>query len=174
MTKEALKGLFEIVEGNEFAAKIGVASRFSAFEAGIKAEPAIQALLGLVAPQETNAVAKRLLVLCRRKIDDRYANPWDFAITSYLWILSNKEMELAKVAEVVAETPNLWWGKYLSDYLIDLQAKAHEFSLPCSQKNRASISWDYVQAKPSKSVSIRGGDIKRYDKDRKKVYKLAA
>jgi hypothetical protein len=169
MNKTTLKGLFEIIESDEFAAKIGVASRFSTLEDGLKEHPAIQFLLKSMAHRDIEAVTERLLSLCCIKVDDRYTHPWDLAITSYLWILWKKQVDLSKIDEVIAQTDSLWWGRYLADYLRNLRA---EFSIACSYKYPASVSWDFPKERVSRSVSIEASSMESLYKE--KDYKRAA
>lgn len=170
MKNEALQRLFETIESHEFASKVGVASRFSTLEEMFRGESATQALLHLTARQKISALDKRLRVLCSKQIDERYTNPWDFAITAYLWILWMEEAELEGVLKVVAQTGNLWWGKYLSDYLTSLQA---EFMITCSR--RTPSSWDYdEEVTLSKPIAMSGREISQYDKNGDNDYKLAA
>ncbi len=170
MTKNKLKGIFAAIESNEFAVTIGVASRFSTLVRGLKQEQSVQALLDVMQPKEIKAVTKRLLTLCGKRIDGRYSNPWDFAITTYLWILWVKDVEMAKcLAKTVAATDNLWWGKYLADYLLNLPI----ITVRLSQQTRP-VSLDYKGITLSQSVSFRGSRVGHYHKDRKKQYKLAA
>jgi hypothetical protein len=123
MTKKAIKEAFADVESDQFAARIGVASKFTTLVKGLKEELSIQVLLDLKTAEEVGLISERLRGLCGKEIDRRYANPWDFAITGYLWILWVKDFELAKAAaDMVARTQNLWWGKFLADYLINLEA----------------------------------------------------
>lgn len=117
--KISLEKSFEAIESDTFSAKVGVASSFPTLIDGLTEEPAVTALLETSTPEELEAIFARLLLLSQREIDSRYLNPWDFAITTYLWILWQKDMQVAQVAAaIIASVRNLWWGMYLAHHIL--------------------------------------------------------
>lgn len=113
------------IESHAFIARLGIASDFNSLLRAMKLEPSVQTISDeLESRDKQDQVLSKILSLVRQRTDIRYENPWDIALTVYLWLLSSKGLSAARVAaQVIAEAQQCWWakelaGKVLSDSYI--------------------------------------------------------
>lgn len=111
------------IESGSMVTRLNVASGLKTFLRGIQGERAVQELRSiLVARDIQEQVLSRLIQLSRQRIDRRYENPWDTAITVYLWVISSVDQALSVLAaEIVAQAPHCWWAQRLSSQLLSEQ-----------------------------------------------------
>jgi hypothetical protein len=104
------------IESHNLAARLNVASDLKSFLRAAKEQEAIRIILRELDSQEKRQqILLRTIELSRQKIDPRYENQWDTALTLYVWLISLKDLELAKiVAEVAMQAPQCWWAKKIS------------------------------------------------------------
>ncbi len=106
------QSLFRQIESHELAAKLNVASDLRTFLRGASQEEAIQHLSKeLRAPSFREETAARAITLASTRVDPRYENPADTALTLYVWLLSLKDLPMARLAaDAVVNAQNCWWG----------------------------------------------------------------
>jgi len=108
------------IESDSMAIRLNVASGFKSFLRAIQGERAVcelRKMLETKAAQEN--LLSRLIELSRQRIDRRYENPWDTALTIYLWLISSVDQNLSDLsAEIVAQAPQCWWAQKLSNQLL--------------------------------------------------------
>jgi hypothetical protein len=104
------------VESLRFASSVSVASDFRTFREGVRSSPAVLSLVKeLRSPPAQNCLLTHLLAVARRPTDPAYANPWDTALTVYLWLLNRVAPSLARIgAAQVLQVPRCWWARKLS------------------------------------------------------------
>jgi len=109
------------IESTSMVARLGVASDFRTFVAGIKLEPAVHFLYeSMHDPKPVGRVLSRISALSRRHADCRYENPWDTALAVYLWMVAHRDRERAKLAAaIVSQAPQCWWATKLSRKLLE-------------------------------------------------------
>jgi hypothetical protein len=57
--------------------------------------------------------------LARRRIDPRYANPWDVALAVYVWALDLKDSPLRIMgAGAAIETLGAWWARKVAEEVL--------------------------------------------------------
>jgi hypothetical protein len=113
---------FEQIESREYATAVNLASDYKQFLRAMRVNTQCQFLLRLtsISPENRNAVLTRLNELCQRPIDEEFENPWDAALATYLWVLSNIDLHLTAVAvNRVLSCRNCWWSKKLAEQLQD-------------------------------------------------------
>lgn len=114
---------FTIIESIEFITLLGVSSSFTMFERILYQQPSVKSVLELTEEFDwaRQKVKNRIVDLATRVIDETFENPWDTALTAYLPILMQSDIDLAKqVSQSVTKSKNLWWSikvarKILSD-----------------------------------------------------------
>jgi len=108
------------IESHEFAADLSLASDYKIYLRILKEHKAVQDLLKAFGYNKNKSkLIQRIIELSELVIDNRYENPWDVALSAYLWVLSQKDMKLAQVAaEVAAKVPNCWWTIRISQDVI--------------------------------------------------------
>src|SRR5258707_1298080 len=102
-----LDALFKALESHEFSALLNVASNFKTVARILGSEKTVQELVERMREASVReAVYERLLSLAKDQGAEDYEHPWDSALTTYLWLLANKDRCLATVAATtIAETP---------------------------------------------------------------------
>lgn len=108
------------IESGSMVTRLNAASGLKTFLRGIQGEHAVQELRKILTDKEIQEKAfSRLIQLSRQRIDRQYENPWDTALTIYLWAISSIDQALAVLAaEIVAQAPQCWWAKKLSSQLL--------------------------------------------------------
>jgi len=127
--------LFQQIEGQEIAARLGVTSGFTQFVAALGCEPAVRSVSALIQnhPEDAALVFKRLTRLAEERIDLRYEHPSDTALSAYLMILRLADEELYKTAvDIVRGLPNIWWAAKLAEAR---QHSADDHTHAVSQEN---------------------------------------
>ena len=120
------------IESSAMATRLNVASGLKTFLRAIQGERAVCALrkmLDATATQEN--ILSRLIELSRQRIDRRYENPWDTALTIYLLLISSVDQSLLILAaDIVAQAPQCWWAQKLSSQLLsERETKAKSSAL---------------------------------------------
>jgi len=112
--------LFEAIEGHRFSAVVNVASDLSHFLQAIASTPEFRKLLAsLSAPDARAGVLERLLQVAAREIDPAYENPWDAALTAYLYLIWRTDKRQALIAaNRVLSCANCWWSQKLAQELV--------------------------------------------------------
>lgn len=141
------------IESDAMAMRLNVASGLKMFLRGIQAEAAVQELRRmLVAIDIQNQAVSRLIQLSKQRIDRRYENPLDTALTIYLWAISSIDQTLSVlVAEIVAQAPQCWWAQKLSSQLLSEQqiftkSSVQPFNMTSLNLTTQKISIPYVTA----------------------------
>lgn len=117
------------IESSSMATRLNVASGLKTFLRAIQGERAVCELRQMLIVKEMQEqVLSRLIELSRQRIDRRYENPWDTALTIYLWLISLVDQNLLDLAaNIVAQAPQCWWAQKLSSQLLrerEMQAKS--------------------------------------------------
>lgn len=108
------------IESDNFAAKVNLASDFNTFLRIAEDQDAIQfALQELDSKNEQLDVYLRIYEISKQTVDIRYENPWDTALTIYVWLLSMKNPDLAfSASKIVSQIGQCWWAEKLSRHVI--------------------------------------------------------
>ncbi|MGO9923934.1 MAG: hypothetical protein ACLQIB_55710 [Isosphaeraceae bacterium] len=111
--------LLEAIEGHRFSAVVNVASDLNHFLQALASTPEFRKLLGLLsAPDTREKVLERLLEVAAREIDRAYENPWDAALTAYLYLIWRTDKRQALVAaNRILSCANCWWSQKLAQEL---------------------------------------------------------
>lgn len=120
-----MQALMAMVESPAFDAAVGVASDLRTMLKASVGQVSRELARTARFPQNRLWLAKRSLTLCERDFDVRYQNPFDTAITVYLWILSMSDPLLAKaVATCVLGLRNGWWApRFARELLFERAAR---------------------------------------------------
>ena len=108
------------IESGSMVIRLNVASGLKTFLRAIQGERAVCELRQMLIVKEMQEqVLSRLIELSRQRIDRRYENPWDTALTIYLWLISSVDRDLLDLAaDIVAQAPQCWWAQKLSTQLL--------------------------------------------------------
>lgn len=112
--------LMQNIESSKFSAHLNVVSGFSVLQLALKHDETLRAAIEELqkSPQGKKQILDRLIELLDLNDHPEYAHPYDAAITSYLYVLSQTDNELADQAiEHILQTPRLWWASKLAKYL---------------------------------------------------------
>jgi hypothetical protein len=109
--------LFGIIESPEFSATLNLASDFATFVGILGSEKAVCDLGDLMRDEAGRlAVCQRTLALAADEGQEGYEHPWDSALAAYLWLLADKDSQLANLAATrIAESPRCWWARKMSE-----------------------------------------------------------
>ena len=104
------------VESPTFDASVNVASDLRTFLLGVQQQEAVHILFReLDSPEKRLQLFSQVVALSRQQIDPRYENLWDTALAVYVWLISLKDANLAKVASQTAmQAPQCWWAAKVS------------------------------------------------------------
>jgi hypothetical protein len=130
-----IKDIMKKIESNKFSTLLNVTSSFNGFLRAAYEEQATQDLIEelINAPVNTWLVLQRITELSRKEIDTRYENPWDTALTIYVWALSLIDLEIAQTAAAfVVNTENCWWATRFASFLLQKKGLANISSLNAS------------------------------------------
>lgn len=146
------------IESPSMITRLNVASGLKTFLRGIQAEPTVQELRAKLATKETQEkVLSRLIELSRQRIDRQYENPWDTALTIYLWTISSVDHTLSILAaEIVSQAPQCWWAQKLATQLLSEKQTLTVSSIqPFNITTQAmAVSYLTVQATSSSLISL--------------------
>jgi hypothetical protein len=139
------------IESHEFAARVNVASDLTTFLQAAQAEPSVNCLLEeLDSPEMRPAVLSKVYELTQRQVDPRYENPWDTALAVYVWAMSLRDLDLAKVAaKEVVQVPQCWWAAKLSRQLLLTQ----ESPVPSASSSTTRPTVQITDAPPLRTFS---------------------
>lgn len=115
------KKIMKEIESHNFAAYLNVVGNFENFINTIKKLELVWMLLEeLNSEKKVQKLAKRVLDISGQKIDPKYENPKDIALSIYIWLISLKDLELAKmIAKTAIQIPQSWWTKRMSYKILD-------------------------------------------------------
>jgi hypothetical protein len=115
-----LQELFTAMESHEFSAIVNLASDFKTFVRILASEKPVQDLAEEMREAKVRAaVSERALALVKDQGEEGYEHPWDSALAAYLWLLADKDPELAKVAAAtIAQAPRCWWARKLAEKVL--------------------------------------------------------
>lgn len=113
------------IESLELCARVNIASGYRMFLQLIQEEESVRALLRELNSREHKAlnriseilqmVLNRISEILQKQNDPRYENPSDTALAIYLWVISLKDLSLAKAASAfVTQAPRCWWAAKVS------------------------------------------------------------
>jgi hypothetical protein len=130
-----IKGTMKKIESNEFSTLLNVTSSFKGFLRAAYEEQATQDLIKelIDAPVNTWLVLQRVTELSRQEIDTNYENPWDTALTIYVWALSLIDLEIAQTAAAfVLNAENCWWATRFANSILQRKELTNISSLNAS------------------------------------------
>lgn len=104
------------IESPLFAGRVNLVGGFRAFLDALSQEQGVQKLLGTPLNRRTaEELLRRVLQLIGQRIDPRYENPFDAALSAYLWVLNATYPDLALIGtELILAAPNCWWANKLA------------------------------------------------------------
>ncbi len=108
------------IESLELCARVNIASGYRIFLQLIQEEESVRILLRELNSREQMSkilqmVLNRISDILQKQSDPRYENPSDTAIAIYLWVISVKDLNLAKAAAAfVDQAPRCWWAAKVS------------------------------------------------------------
>lgn len=131
------------IESPYFSGHINIASRFADVASLLAQQKPVRVLMTYAEePREAAELLVHVVNLCKRSFDVRYENPWDAALTAYLWILQQKHPEFAGLAaERIAHATHTWWAGKLARHLLFDRTTSSE-----GAEQRSSLT-----SKPSKT-----------------------
>ena len=120
LARGILDSSFSYIEGNTFSATTGVASGFDTVTKVIEADVTASNLMRLAFESDSvkDEIIVRIFDLENRPTDKQYANPYDFALVTYLWILQKtdpKGVEL--VAYKFCHNDDFFWTQILARHI---------------------------------------------------------
>jgi hypothetical protein len=145
-----IKELMLKIESDEFAAILNVASSFPVFLRVTDNEQVTKELIKqlLEYPENIWLVLKRSVELSQKEIELEYENPWDTALTVYLWVLSLTKLEAAQTAAAfVRQAKNGWWSTKFADSLLQNDKNHH-----IRKFDRSKISFKSSQQIPVSQI----------------------
>ena len=104
----------EEIESCSFAARANIALDLNTFLEVITRHPAVESLWKrLRAKSDIDCLVKMMQHLCNLNFDLRYENPWDSALATYAWILTNVNPEREDIAiHLLRELKNSWCSSH--------------------------------------------------------------
>jgi hypothetical protein len=122
-----LEQAVNMIESHEFAVRAGLASDLRTFFDAVRQEKSVQYLLSQ-GTQEQDVVRQlldRINDLAHRSIDIRYSNPWDAALTAYLWIIHLLDDEwVSLAAKSILQSANTWWAARYAESILSKTASS--------------------------------------------------
>lgn len=113
----SLPDLMDKIESVEFDAAMNVFSGLQSFLMALHEEAAIQEMISVLLSSATNrqTVFNRLRTLLGENDEPQYAHPHDVALSGYLYVLQQTDLELAaKAAKQMAKRNDLSWSQRLA------------------------------------------------------------
>jgi hypothetical protein len=101
------------IEGRDFSSLLGLANNPDMLHALIVREPTVQQLVVYLNNLDNaKALLYRIDALLREQDDIRFRNNSDAALAVYLWVLSERDATLGRLAaSLVLAVPRLWWAR---------------------------------------------------------------
>jgi hypothetical protein len=112
-----LQDAMDYVESVDFSVRVGVASGLDTFTKVIADDTAVKALLDR---EFRLRIAERVLELSREPFDDKYENPNDFAVATYLWVLQQISPPVAVVCAKAGLMMNTFWVRRIAYGILEL------------------------------------------------------
>ena len=140
-----LKGAIQEIESQDFALKLGLASGSkNVLSIALSTSSAIQLENELKSsPKIAILLLWRIHKISNYEIDRRFVNPFDYALTVYLFLLRNYSPQFVRIAaNFVQQIPRCWWAEKLSrDILMGkpLQSDEIRIELPGTKSKRTRI-----------------------------------
>lgn len=115
-----LHEVFAAIESQDFASRVQVESGLNRILRRIsRTQPAALLASASKGVPLAQGVLRRAMQLADQAVDIRYENPYDVALTTYLWVLNSTHPRLACVAaEPIAPLLNCWWASKYARNLI--------------------------------------------------------
>jgi hypothetical protein len=115
------QSLFGIAENLETAIEVNVVSGYRQFVAAISSLSIAKNLnREILTTQDVNCVILRCKQLIEMPSDPQYENPFDVALSIYLWVLSQKCSSAAQgIAKAVLQCEQCWWAQKLALQILD-------------------------------------------------------
>jgi hypothetical protein len=139
-----IKKIMESIENSQFTAITGIASSFSLFIKIIEKQDIVKELIEEIYESLENRwiILSRISELLNSTIDPNYENPYDTAISVYLWALSLVDLELSQTAAAfILNIENGWWSKKFAQHL--MYYKDHETVDSIKHINQIDMSEQY-------------------------------
>jgi hypothetical protein len=116
-----LKEMFEKIESYDFAAYVGIASDLRIFFIAASEQAVVKELIEALDSQDTlQALFFRIYLLSQQDIAEDYRHPHDIALAIYLWLISKKELKLAKLAaDCTLQAKNLFWARKVIEMILE-------------------------------------------------------
>ncbi len=142
----SLATIFPEIESHELAAKLNIASDLKTFlRAATRQEPVRQLIRELDSAGAPEQLLRRVVQIAHRRIDPRYANPWDVPLAVYVWALDLKDSPFRfLVAGAAFEAFGTWWARKVAEEVFtegvtrsDATSRVHE---PAFEPVTASVS----------------------------------
>ena len=144
------------IESHSFAARLNMASNFSGVLQIAQKEVCVQSLLQeLKQSIALDQLLRRIEVLTRQRIDPRYENPWDTALTVYLWTTSLINPEKAKIAAYqVDQLPRCWWAREICSHLLRSSPVRTKSTFQFQMATFAGPQWPAVSGRTEASEEM--------------------
>jgi hypothetical protein len=141
------------LESINFGAILSIASTPSGFVAMMKRQPEYRQLVKATEEdfEVKSALIKRIGSLVSQAIDERYINPWDTALATYIYALCASDPDTAFLAaRLVRDAPNVFWAQYAADAvlrpLVSTDAGELIISTPHRQETKVGTYSDAKEA----------------------------
>ncbi len=137
-----IRKVFQKIESHDFAAELNLALNLSSLFKIAEEQESVQNLKFLINDlKNSSIILLRIKELIEEKVDLRYENPYDTAVTIYTWALFSEHTQAGKIAaEYATSLRQGWWAiKYARDIL---------------NEARHSISTGQVDVKPDAPATI--------------------
>lgn len=116
----SIREIFRNIESHDLAADLNLALNLSRFFKIANEQESVQNLKSLIKDlKNINIILLRIKWLTEEKVDLRYENPNDTAITIYTWVLLSEHTQAGKIAaEYAINLRQGWWAiKYARNVL---------------------------------------------------------
>jgi hypothetical protein len=135
------------IEQDEFAAEMNLAAGTTALRRAIREHGLFQRLSEL-AKESPSGVAERIEAISRIKVDERYENRFDTALSAYLMLLSDvADPDVAsRASQAVLRTPRIWWASGVARELLlqTVAGGAIEVGIDWRESNNARFNEWFV------------------------------
>lgn len=120
--KMSIQNLVQQVETGDFTANLAEASGMRLFLLILQNNPISKALIESMRklPQGKETIFNRIKSHLEFQTESEYLNPFDFSVATYIYTLSEVDMDLGWKSTVMAlQTPNLYWAHKMAKYVQD-------------------------------------------------------
>lgn len=133
----SLHDLINVIESVKFDTNMSVFSGFNSFHRALAGDQTIQQLRQLLmdSPNTNEQLLNHLTSLLEMDSDLRYEHPFDIAIASYLFVLSNN-VGAVGVAKRILSIPNLVWAKRLAEIVLANQTATTETEVKIKEASK--------------------------------------